>query len=108
MAHGLPQGFNRPWCLAALKQSPVRNQFLLVQFSPSLNQTKLPSWERAGEQFDRVKAENRRSLFTVGMEMRCVVLRTSLHVHPDYYTEKTADFGHGNFLFDQERPCVFS
>jgi len=108
MAHGLPQGFNRPWCLAALQQLPVSDQFLLVQFSPSLNQTELPSWQRAGEQFDGVKAENRRSLFAVCMEMRCVVLRTSFHVHPDYYTEEAADFGHGNSLFDQERRCVVS
>ena len=74
-----------------------------MQFSPSLYQTELPSRQRAGEQFDRIKAENRRSLFVVRMEMRRVVLRARFYVHPDYYTEEAADLGHANPLSDPER-----
>jgi hypothetical protein len=79
---------------------------LFVQFGPSLNQTELPSRELAGEQFDRAKAENCRSLFAVRMKMRCVVLYTGFHVHPDYYTEKAADFGHRSFPFQSERTLL--
>ena len=58
-----------------MEQLPVRQQFVLVQFRPRLDQTTLLLRERSGDQVDRANRKNGGLVLKIGMEMSNVVRR---------------------------------
>ena len=94
MSHCSLQRFDRSRRLPVLKELPVSDKLVLVQFRPGLNETKLSPRERAGKQFYRVKPNDGNIVFVVGMEVRRMMWSTSLHVHPYYNPKKSAEFWH--------------
>ena len=65
-----------------------------MQFGPSFDQSFLPFWQRTGDQFDGIDAENADLFLIVSVEVRDVVLRANLHEHSDDDAEEAAQFSH--------------
>jgi hypothetical protein len=78
------------WRLACLQTEPIREQFLLMQFRPRLNQPALPSREASSDQLHRFQAHHGHVVLVIRVEVGQVMRTAGLDVHPDDDTEEAA------------------
>ena len=82
-----------------LQSIPIGHQFLLMQFSPSLNQAPLTFRQCARNKLHGIDTENAHFFLVVGVEVRHVVLRADLGKHSDNYAEEATQFRHERILY---------
>jgi len=77
-----------------MEQIPVRQQFVLMQFGPCLNQAPLFLRQRSGNHFHRAHREDGSFALIIRMEMNVMVRRARFGKHADDDTKKATDFRH--------------
>ena len=66
-----------------MQPSPVGQQFLVMQFRPSLHQTLLSPWQLSCDQLYGVNGVNSDGILVVGVEMGAVMNAERLDIHAD-------------------------
>ena len=69
-----------------------------MQFRPRLHHALLSPRKAARNQLDGFNATDDNGILIIGVEMRRVMLDTSLQIHPDDNPEKAAQFRQGESL----------
>jgi hypothetical protein len=82
------------WRLACLQTRPIREQFLLMEFRPRLNEPTLPSRQASSDPHHRFQANHGHVVLVIRMEVGQMVRIASLDVHPDDDTKEAALFRH--------------
>src|SRR2546421_1983715 len=97
MVCSLPQRLDWHWALTGLKSLPIASQFVLMQFSPSLDQTNLPLRHSSFDEFNWIDAEDRRVLLVICMKVWRVMSCARLPIHSDYDPIEATQFRHSAF-----------
>ena len=80
--------------MACLQTEPIREQFLLMEFRPRLDQPPLSSRKASSDQLHRVEANHGHIVLVLRVEVGQVMRNAGLDVHPDDDTEEAAYFRH--------------
>jgi len=76
--------------MARLQTEPIREQFLLMEFRPRLDQPPLSSRKASSDELHRFQANHGHLVLVVRVAVGQVTRTAGLDVHPDDDTEEAA------------------
>lgn len=88
-----------------MQESPVVQQFVMMDLGPGFDEALLRSWQRAADTLNRIEVEHGAALLVGSVEVRSVMRSAEFWKHADGDSKESRDFRHRRTLHPPQRSC---